>query len=57
MSMPLMNRINAQLLPAETLILSRKVFFAPPFIMIHSKITMAGDVVPYYTVTALVPLT
>ena len=22
---------------------------------IHSKITMAGDVVPYYTVTALVP--
>ena len=21
----------------------------------HSKITMAGDVVPYYTVTALVP--
>ena len=22
---------------------------------LHSKITMAGDVVPYYTVTALVP--
>ena len=22
---------------------------------VHSKITMAGDVVPYYTVTALVP--
>ena len=25
-----------------------------PFFLIHSKITMAGDVVPYYTVTALV---
>ena len=24
-------------------------------IFLHSKITMAGDVVPYYTVTALVP--
>ena len=22
---------------------------------VHSKITIAGDVVPYYTVTALVP--
>ena len=24
-------------------------------ILVHSKITMVGDVVPYYTVTALVP--
>ena len=24
-------------------------------IIIHRKITMAGDVVPYYTVTAVVP--
>ena len=24
-------------------------------INVHSKITMTGDVVPYYTVTALVP--
>ena len=24
-------------------------------IQLHSKITMAGEVVPYYTVTALVP--
>ena len=23
--------------------------------ILHNKITMAGDVVPYYTVTALVP--
>ena len=25
------------------------------YIYLHSKITMAGDVVPYYRVTALVP--
>ena len=24
-------------------------------VLLHSKITMAGDVVPYYTVTVLVP--
>ena len=24
------------------------------FVILHSKVTMAGDVVPYYTVTALV---
>ena len=26
-----------------------------PIYQVHSKITMASDVVPYYTVTALVP--
>ena len=26
-----------------------------PIFCVHSKITMAGDEVPYYTVTALVP--
>ena len=29
--------------------------FNVPVTVGHSKITMAGDVVPYYTVTALVP--
>ena len=28
---------------------------APPTGNVQSKITMAGDVIPYYTVTALVP--
>ena len=51
----LKNPINFPMCESKSINLHTKSQLLIGIFGIHSKITMAGDVVPYYTVTALVP--